>query len=142
MWDLKPVISFFFCVFQKLFFLLNWQLETDFLFIIYSFIHMCIHCLGHLSPLPPVPSPSSHPLTSRQNLFCPLLQFCWREKYTIIRKTAFLLVWHKDSDTEKFLALLPCTYVLQPELVHFYQTSSVLPGHIPIVISVSLRLLY
>jgi hypothetical protein len=23
----------------------------------YSFIHMCIHCLGHLSPLPPTPLP-------------------------------------------------------------------------------------
>jgi hypothetical protein len=29
---------------------------------IYSFIHMCIHCLGHFSPLPlPPPSPP-HPL--------------------------------------------------------------------------------
>jgi hypothetical protein len=31
-----------------------------------SFIHMCIHCLGHFSPLPPSP-----PLSSRQVLFCP-----------------------------------------------------------------------
>jgi hypothetical protein len=28
-----------------------------------------------------------------------------------------LLVWDKDSYTERFLALLPCTSVLQPELV-------------------------
>jgi hypothetical protein len=26
---------------------------------IYSFIHMCIHCLGHLSPLPPTPTLST-----------------------------------------------------------------------------------
>jgi hypothetical protein len=38
--------------------------------------------------------------------------------------------------------LLPCTCVLQPTLVHFYQTSSLLPGHLPIVASASLRLLY
>jgi hypothetical protein len=54
----------------------------------------------------------------------------------------FLLVWDKDSYTERFLALLPCTCVLQPTLVHFYQTSSLLPGPLPIVVSDSLRLLY
>jgi hypothetical protein len=43
------------------------------LLFIYSFIHMCIHCLGHLSPLLPIPLLSLHnPVTSRHNLFCPL----------------------------------------------------------------------
>jgi hypothetical protein len=55
---------------------------------------------------------------------------------------AFLLVWDKDSYAEKFLALLPCTFVLQPKLVHLYQTSSLLPRPLPIVATVSLRLLY
>jgi hypothetical protein len=32
--------------------------------------------------------------------------------------------------------------VLKPTLVHLYQTSSVLPGHLPLVACVSLRLLY
>jgi hypothetical protein len=27
-----------------------------------SFTHMCIHCLGHFSPLPPTPFFSPHPL--------------------------------------------------------------------------------
>jgi hypothetical protein len=31
---------------------------------------------------------------------------------------------------------------LQPELIHLYQISSLLPGHLPIVASVSSRLLY
>jgi hypothetical protein len=53
-----------------------------------------------------------------------------------------LLVWNKDSYTEKFLALLPCTSVLQPELVHLYQTSSLLPSHLPIVTTVNLRFWY
>jgi hypothetical protein len=54
----------------------------------------------------------------------------------------FLLLWDKDSYTERFLGLLTCTCVLQPELIHLYQTSSLLPGHLPIVTSVILRLLY
>jgi hypothetical protein len=37
-------------------------------FFYYSFIHMCIHCLGHFSPLPPSPTlfPPSPP-SSRQS---------------------------------------------------------------------------
>jgi hypothetical protein len=53
-----------------------------------------------------------------------------------------LLAWYKDSYTERFLALLPCTCVLQPELFHLYQTSLLFPGPLPIVASASLRLLY
>jgi hypothetical protein len=102
-------------------------------------IHMCIHCLGHLSPLPPFPL-----LTSPPPLFCPLvLRFCWRENIRDNRKDiVFLLVWDKDSYTERFLVLLPRTCALQPTLVHFYQTSSLLPSPLPIVASASLRLLY
>jgi hypothetical protein len=103
---------------------------------------MCIHCLGHLSYLLPNPPLSPIPLTSKLNLFCPL-QFCWRENITDDKKDiAFLLAWDKDSYAERFLALPPCKCVLQPELVHLYQPSSLLPGHLPIVTSVSLRLLY
>jgi hypothetical protein len=35
--------------------------NVTFLLIFYSFIHICIHCLGHFSPIPP---PSSSPLLS------------------------------------------------------------------------------
>jgi hypothetical protein len=38
--------------------------------------------------------------------------------------------------------LLPWTCVLQPTLVHFYQTSSLLPSLLPTVVLTSLRLLY
>jgi hypothetical protein len=38
--------------------------------------------------------------------------------------------------------LLPCTCILQPELFHLYQTSSLLPSPFPIVASASIRLLY
>jgi hypothetical protein len=53
-----------------------------------------------------------------------------------------LLAWGKDTYTERFLAFLSSTCVLQPELVHLYPTSSLLLSHVPIVASVSLRLLY
>jgi hypothetical protein len=96
--------------------------------------------------LPPTPCPfllPQTPLISRQNLFCPLLQFCWREDKTNDKKDiVLLLVWDKDSYTERFLALLPCTCVLHPEFVQLYQTFTLLPHHLPIVISVSFRLLY
>jgi hypothetical protein len=54
----------------------------------------------------------------------------------------FLLLWDKDSYTERLLELLPCTCVLKPTLVHFYQTSSLLLGLLPKVASANLRLLY
>jgi hypothetical protein len=53
-----------------------------------------------------------------------------------------LRVWNKNSYTERFLVLLPCTCVLQPTLVHLCQTSLLLLGPLPIVASASLKLLY
>jgi hypothetical protein len=54
----------------------NYDILQEHFFIVYSFIHMYIHCLGHLSPfLPTLLFPPTH-LTSRQNLFCSLLQYC------------------------------------------------------------------
>jgi hypothetical protein len=66
---------------------------------------------------------------SVQKVFWPLiLWFCWRENIKDNkRNTAFLLVWDKDSCTERFLVLFPWVCVLQPILVHLYQTSSLLP---------------
>jgi hypothetical protein len=37
------------------------KLHLFYFIFFYSFIHMCIHCLGHFSPLPPVPTPSTQP---------------------------------------------------------------------------------
>jgi hypothetical protein len=95
------------------------------IFIIFTFIHMCIHSLGPLPHRPPLP------------LFCPfVLWFCVRENIENNKKDiAFLLVWDKDSHTERFLAFLQCTCILQSSLVRLYQTSSLLPGPLPIVAS-------
>jgi hypothetical protein len=57
------------------------------------------------------------------------------------RHTVFA-IWDEDSYAERFLAMLPCTCVLQCTLIHLYQTSSLLSGHLPIVASDNLRLLY
>jgi hypothetical protein len=102
-------------------------------FIIFTFTHVCIHCLGHL------PRPS--PLAGRP--VSPSLWFCWRENINDNKKDiAFLLTWDKDGYTERLLEFLPCACVLQPELIHLYLTSALLPGHLPIVASASLGLLY
>jgi hypothetical protein len=102
---------------------------------------MCIHYLGHL-PCPPNLHPPTAP--SGQNVFCPLvLRFCWRENIRDNKKDiAVLLLWGKDSYTERFLALLPFTCVLQPTLAHLCQTFLLLPGPLPIVATASLWLLY
>jgi hypothetical protein len=54
----------------------------------------------------------------------------------------FLLVWDKDSCTDRFLALLPCPCVFPSTLVCFYQISSLLSGPLSRVASAILRLLY
>jgi hypothetical protein len=118
----------------------DWRNTLEFLFL-KLFIHLFI-CANIVRVIATPPLPASL-LAPRQNLFCPFLQFCWREDINNNKKDkAFLLVWDKYSYTERFLGLLPCTCVLQPELDHFYQTSSLLPRHLPIVASASLRLLY
>jgi hypothetical protein len=98
-----------------------WLYFIFFSLFIYSYVHTLYTLFGPF--LLPTPSPPT-PFASRQNMFCPLLQFCWWEDISTNKKDViFLLVWGKDSYTERFLALLPCTCVLQPELIHLYQTS-------------------
>jgi hypothetical protein len=99
-----------------------------------SFIHIYIHYMGHLSPAPSPPTI----LTFRQNLFCPLLQFYWKVDISNNKKDlVFLLVeiripiWEISSISS-----------MQPELIHLYLTFSLHPGHLPILTSVILRLLY
>jgi hypothetical protein len=104
----------------------------SFYFIVFTFTYMCIHCVR-----PP------YPLPGRICSGCLLFWFCWRENIKDSKKDiAVLLVWDKNCYTERFLALEPFTCVLWSTLVHFYQTSSLLPGPLPIMASANLRLLY
>jgi hypothetical protein len=76
-------------------------------------------------------------------LFCPpFLWFCRRKNIKYKRNMAFLLVWHKNIYTGRFLMFFPCIYVLKPKLVHLYHSSSLLPSPLPIMASVRLILLY
>jgi hypothetical protein len=83
----------------------------------YSFIHMCIHFLGHFSLLPPSPTlfPSATHFQAEPVL--PLSLILLKRRHELNKEDkAFFLV--KDSYTERFLALLSCTNVLQPKLIH------------------------
>jgi hypothetical protein len=114
---------------------LQWLRSLFFLLLFYHFyIYIHVYTLF-------VPPPLQYP-ASRQTLFCPLLRFSWRENIRDNKKDIlFLLVCDKDSYTERCLALLPCTCMLQPTLVHFFQTSLLLLGPLPILASAKLRLL-
>jgi hypothetical protein len=96
--------------------------------IISAIIYMCTHDLHHIHPptpfprnlpLPPVPSSPLPP----EPILPTVLWFC-RRKNIKKRNMARLLVWDKDSHTGSCLVLFPCIYVLQPQLVHLYQSSS------------------
>jgi hypothetical protein len=115
--------------------------------IIFAFTYMCIHYLHHIhpptlfpttSPLPPVPT------TPGKNLFQRLvLQFCRRTNIKAKKRNmAFLLVWDKDSYPGSFLILFPCIYVLQPQLVHLFWSSLLLPSPFPMVAPARLGFLY
>jgi hypothetical protein len=93
---------------------------------------MCIYYLLHLSNL-------VFCLQAEHILLC-----CCRRKNIEDNKKnmVVLVVWDKDSYIGRFLMLFPCMCVLQPKLVHLYQTSSLLPSPPSIVASISLRLLY
>jgi hypothetical protein len=90
-----------------------------------SFLHLltCIYIVWATSPLFLLPTP---------HRICSALKTRDNKK-----DISFLLVWDKDSYTERFLALFSCTCVLQSTLVHFYQISSLLLVPLPIVASVN-----
>jgi hypothetical protein len=85
------------------------------------------------------------PLIFGQNVFCTVVSLILLKRKKIgdnKKDMPFLLVWDKDQYSETFVVLFPHSCALQPTSVHLRQTSSVLPGPLSIVASVSLRLLY
>jgi hypothetical protein len=78
-----------------------------------------------------------------QNMFHPLFGSFWRENIGDNKKDiTFLLVWDKDSYTERFMALLPWTCILKPTLIHLCQTTSLLPCPLLTMAFANLTLLY
>jgi hypothetical protein len=55
---------------------------------------------------------------------------------------AFLLVWDKDGYKGSLLVLFPCISILEPQLVHLFQASSLLPSALPMVAPNSLGFPY
>jgi hypothetical protein len=102
------------------------------LFFLYSFIHICIHCLGHFSPLPlTLPSPH-HPLASRQNLFCPFLQFCWSVDMSNNQKDKAFLEVEIRITIKRDSQHLFNAQVYYNLNWFIYQTSLLPLGHLPI----------
>jgi hypothetical protein len=130
---LCPGSLHFFFFYNYLYLPFNINIFLNFYFIIFTFTYMYTHYLGHL----PLSS------CSGKNLFCPLvLLFCWRKNiYSNKKDIMFFIVWDEESYIGGFLALFPCTCVLQPILLHLYQTSSLLPSFLPIKVAASLRLI-
>jgi hypothetical protein len=94
-----------------------------------------------------LPRPTSANLSSShpgQNLLQPPIRWFSRRKNIKDKKRhmVFFLVWDKESYTRRYLVLFPCIYLLQPQLVLLYQTSSFFPSPLPMVAPTSLRFLY
>jgi hypothetical protein len=100
-------------LFLNFFFFQNLESSFSSISFLFNFFY-CFYIYSYVYTLfgPPFPSILCLP-ASRQNLFCPLvLQFCWRENIRDNKKDiAFFLVWDKGSYIERFLVLLPCTWV-------------------------------
>jgi hypothetical protein len=126
---------------QSIFIVSNSLSQYDWLFfIVYSFIHMYIHCLGHLSPLPPAPIPLP-PTPLPPGRICSALlfsNFVEEKTWDNMKDIAFLLAWDKDSYTEILIiasmhrCITTCTG----------SSLSLLSCHLPIVTSASIRLPY
>jgi hypothetical protein len=100
-------------------------------------LHTCVHIICTIFiflPLSLLPPPQLVPSTSLHRT-CSTLLFSnfVEEKYIKDknRNMAFLLVWDKDSYTGCFLVLFPWICVLQLQLVHLFQSSSLLPSPCP-----------
>jgi hypothetical protein len=114
--------------------------------IIFTFTYMCIHCLHHIHPPTPFPTPLPHTsaIPPRQNLFWTFCSPIFGRKNikNKMRNLMFLLVWDKDSYTRSFLLLFSFIHVLLPQFICLFQSSSLFPSPFPIVAPESLKFLY
>jgi hypothetical protein len=76
------------------------------------------HCWVISSPAPYL---FPHPLRFQAEPVLSFSPILLKSRHKQERQSVFAS-WDKDSYTERFLALVPCTSVLQPELIHLYLT--------------------
>jgi hypothetical protein len=88
---------------------------------------------GSLLSPPPHPLPLlSTSLASKQNLFCPFLQFCWRV-HKSDKDIAFLLVWGKDSYNREIPSIASMQNCIRAQIDSSLPdcfTTSLTPSHI------------
>jgi hypothetical protein len=120
---------------------IGWCRVSFFSLFIYSYVHTLFGPFLPPAPHPiPIPSTPSHFQAEPVLPFSPMLL---KNSMSNNKKgKTFFASWDKNSYTERFVELLPCTSVLQPKLIHLDLTSSPLPSHLPILTFVVLRLLY
>jgi hypothetical protein len=73
---------------------------------------MCMHCLGHFFPLPPLPTLSPLPPLVTGRYCSALITDFVEEKRQAQWKQSVFPSWVEDRYTEIFLALLSCTRVM------------------------------
>jgi hypothetical protein len=86
--------------------------------LLFLFTYSHVHTLfGSFLPLSPTPTLSPHPPRFKADPVLPLSLILFKRRHKHDKEDkVFLLV--KCSYTERFLALLPCTNMLQPKLIH------------------------
>jgi hypothetical protein len=107
-----------FCSFLRTLFSIVWSSPCRDNFLIHLF--MCAYIVWVISPPcpPPLCSPPN-PLHFQAETVLPLSLTLLKRKHSNNKKDKdFFASWDKDSNTERFLAMLPCTNVLQPKLIH------------------------
>jgi hypothetical protein len=90
-----------------------------FLYFLYSFIHMCVHCLGHfspppaLSPFPPPCLPPPHPV-SLPHPFCHSPS-CFQAEPVLSLSLILLKRRHKHNKEDKAFLLVELRIAIQTE---------------------------
>jgi hypothetical protein len=116
------------------------KLLENYFFNLLIFIYSHVHTL--FGSLLPIPSLSPNPCSLPGRICLALIFNFVGDKTKAIQRQSVFAGWGKDSYTERFLALLPCTNVLHLKLIHLLLTFSLVLDPLLMLSSVTLRFLY
>jgi hypothetical protein len=113
-----------------------------FFFGLLTHLFICAYIVWAIFPPCPLPSPSSPHCQAEPVL--PSYSILLKRRHNQQERHSVFASWDKGSYIERFLALLPCTSVLQPELIlHDLFTTSQSPSHSDLCrFKVTISLLY